>query len=65
MWEICRERGEFTAARDEYDASVRAYKRAIRLKPDFLPAYEKTGKWWHKDEEIDIVALNEGKNEIF
>ncbi|VVB86580.1 Archaea bacterial proteins of uncharacterised function [uncultured archaeon] len=24
----------------------------------------KIGKWWHKDEEIDIVALNEDKNEI-
>jgi AAA+ ATPase superfamily predicted ATPase len=22
------------------------------------------GRWWHKDDEIDIVALNEGTKEI-
>lgn len=32
---------------------------------DLLPAHQKIGKWWHKDEEIDIVALDEEKNEIF
>jgi len=26
--------------------------------------YTKVGKWWHKEDEIDIVALNERKNEI-
>ncbi len=31
---------------------------------NLLPAHQKIGKWWHKDEEIDIIALNEEKNEI-
>ncbi|HWQ96340.1 MAG TPA: ATP-binding protein [Candidatus Methylomirabilis sp.] len=31
---------------------------------NLLPAYQKIGKWWHKDEEIDIVALNDEKKEI-
>ena len=26
--------------------------------------FNKIGKWWHKDKEIDIVALNEEKKEI-
>jgi len=26
--------------------------------------YTRIGKWWHKDKEIDIVALNENTNEI-
>ncbi|MGM5483372.1 MAG: DUF234 domain-containing protein [Nanobdellota archaeon] len=26
--------------------------------------YEKIGRWWHKEQEIDIVALNEEKKEI-
>ena len=25
----------------------------------------KIGKWWYKDDEIDIVALNDRKNTIF
>ena len=29
-----------------------------------LPSYKKIGKWWHKGEEIDIVALNEDSKEI-
>lgn len=32
---------------------------------EFLPfTLQKIGKWWHKDKEIDIVALNEEKKEI-
>lgn len=27
-------------------------------------SFTKIGKWWHKDKEIDIVALNEQKKEI-
>ena len=26
--------------------------------------YSRIGKWWHKDIEIDIVAINENTNEI-
>ena len=26
--------------------------------------FSKIGRWWHKDDEIDIVALNEGTKEI-
>ncbi len=26
--------------------------------------YVRVGKWWHKDKEIDVVAINEFKNEI-
>ena len=29
-----------------------------------LPSSQKIGKWWHKEEEIDIVALNEESKEI-
>lgn len=33
----------------------------VKYKPfDFL----KIGKWWHKDKEIDIIALNEEKKEV-
>ncbi len=28
-------------------------------------AFTKLGKWWHKNEEIDIVALNDNFKEIF
>jgi AAA+ ATPase superfamily predicted ATPase len=30
----------------------------------FFEKYHSFGKWWHKDKEIDIVALNEEKKEI-
>ena len=26
--------------------------------------FEKIGKWWHKDQEIDIIALNKQKKQI-
>ncbi|KAF5419678.1 MAG: hypothetical protein C5S49_00305 [Candidatus Methanogaster sp.] len=26
--------------------------------------FSRIGRWWHKDDEIDIVALNEGTKEI-
>ncbi|NJD78653.1 MAG: ATP-binding protein [Candidatus Methanoperedens sp.] len=29
-----------------------------------LRSYQKIGKWWHKEEEIDIVALDEESKEI-
>jgi len=29
-----------------------------------LPLFTKWGKWWHKEEEIDIVALNENTGDI-
>lgn len=28
-------------------------------------SFSKIGRWWYKDKEIDIVALNEGAGEIF
>ncbi|RLI94305.1 MAG: hypothetical protein DRO94_03220 [Candidatus Altiarchaeales archaeon] len=31
---------------------------------DELKNFNKVGKWWHKDKEIDIVALNERTREI-
>ncbi len=31
---------------------------------NLLPAHQEIGKWWHKDEEIDVVALNDEKKEI-
>jgi len=39
----------------------------ILVREEFLPkmqGFEKTGKWWHKDKEIDIAALNEHTKEI-
>jgi len=32
--------------------------------PKLLQEFTKIGRWWHKDKEIDIVALNETKKEI-
>lgn len=32
------------------------------IKEDFK--FTKIGRWWHKDKEIDIIALNENKKEI-
>lgn len=29
-----------------------------------LPLAQRTGRWWHKEEEIDVLALNESENEI-
>ncbi|NIA03710.1 MAG: ATP-binding protein, partial [Nitrospirae bacterium] len=29
-----------------------------------IPDFQKTGRWWHKGEEIDVLALNEEKKEI-
>ena len=34
------------------------------LEDVFFEKYHSFGKWWHKDKEIDIVALNEEKKEI-
>jgi AAA+ ATPase superfamily predicted ATPase len=31
---------------------------------NLLPAHQKIGKWWHKDEEIDIVSLNDETKDI-
>lgn len=30
----------------------------------FFGGFEHSGRWWHNDKEIDIVALHEGKKEI-
>ncbi len=30
----------------------------------FFSGFDKAGRWWHKDKEIDIVAVNEKMNEI-
>jgi hypothetical protein len=29
-----------------------------------IPDFQKIGRWWHKDEEIDVLALNEVQKEI-
>ncbi|HWR25846.1 MAG TPA: ATP-binding protein [Methanosarcina sp.] len=34
------------------------------LLPSLLPQFPRTGRWWHKTEEIDIVAVNEPENAI-
>ena len=33
--------------------------------PRLFPIYRQIGRWWVKEEEIDIIALNEKDNEIF
>ena len=30
----------------------------------FFPDYERSGKWWYGDKEIDLIALNEKKKEM-
>lgn len=32
--------------------------------PVLLPEFQRTGRWWHKTEEIDILAVNEPENKI-
>lgn len=32
--------------------------------PSLLPQFSRTGRWWHKTEEIDILAVNEPENTI-
>lgn len=34
------------------------------LLPSISPEFPKIGRWWHKDKEIDIVALNENTKQI-
>ncbi|MCC4772029.1 hypothetical protein FXV91_18235 [Methanosarcina sp. DH2] len=34
------------------------------LLPTLLPQSRLTGRWWHKTEEIDILAVNEPENSI-
>jgi len=42
------------------------FERAVMELIPYLDIFQYTriGKWWHKDKEIDIVALNENSNEI-
>jgi len=40
-------------------------KQFLLLNRDTLPfTFTKIGRWWHKDKEIDVVALNEESKEI-
>jgi AAA+ ATPase superfamily predicted ATPase len=40
-------------------------KQFLLLQRDTLPfTITKIGRWWHKDKEIDVVALNEESKEI-
>lgn len=32
--------------------------------PVLLPEFQRTGRWWHKTEEIDILAVNEPENKM-
>ena len=29
-----------------------------------MPRYDQVGRWWHKGEEIDVVAVNKRKKEV-
>jgi AAA+ ATPase superfamily predicted ATPase len=41
-------------------------KQFLLLNRDRLPfTFTKLGRWWHKDKEIDVVALNEESKEHF
>jgi len=41
------------------------FERAIiELIPHLHMRYTRIGRWWYKDKEIDVVALNENTNEI-
>ena len=31
---------------------------------DSASSYKRTGRWWYREDEIDIVALNESENRI-
>ena len=35
-----------------------------RLLPKAVPGFPASGRWWHKDKEMDIVALNDSGKEI-
>jgi len=37
---------------------------ARRLLPGMVPGFTKIGRWWHKETEIDIVAVNHKRKEI-
>ncbi len=40
-------------------------KEVLEDYADMLPfKFSRIGRWWHKDDEIDIVALNEGTKEV-
>ncbi len=63
------ERGVFNLRnKDEWISSFFGKKFEVFVLNEFifniLPDYKKIGKWWHKNEEIDIIALNDEKSEI-
>ncbi len=61
------ELGELPGPIENLKENIASYvgKTAEDVVREFLrKEYEKVGKWWKKDVEIDIVALNERKKEI-
>ncbi len=36
----------------------------MKLIPAVFPSFQTAGRWWHRDREIDLVALNEEAKEI-
>jgi len=59
------EEGTFKADSIKTDyASYLGYIFEDICKDLVIKDYPKVGRWWHKENEIDIVALNDGKKEI-
>ncbi len=48
-----------------FEEVCREALREMSLKRKAIPFYSlKIGRWWHRDEEIDVVALNNEENKI-
>ncbi len=57
----------FGAKFNQYLGTVfeKVCKQFLLLNRDRLPfTFTKLGRWWHKDKEIDVVALDEESKEI-
>jgi hypothetical protein len=47
-----------------FELIVQEFLEEMNVKSLLHSRFTKIGRWWHKDEEIDVVALNEQKKEI-
>jgi AAA+ ATPase superfamily predicted ATPase len=47
-----------------FESIVRDFLEEMNIKSLLPFRFAKIGKWWHKDREIDVVALNDQKKEI-
>ncbi len=67
-WETGSAINEFKKGFNQYLGTVfeKVATEAITelIKQKKVPEFTKIGKWWHKDKEIDILALNEHTKEI-